>query len=775
MAKSESIISKRRLELNLDSKVIILLVMCFFLGRVNILNRLYPFGIAFLGAHIILKTSNKGILVATMLGTFSSMGIEGFSYYFAAIAVYGFFTIYKEDKSYSLISASTIVAILFTIIRFAGIFITNNLIVYDMVMVAFEGLLVFTMTYVFSFSFPIEELGIKELSSEKMICSFITLALVLSGINNIDILGVSLKNAISVLIIMILSYNQGIYIGGVTGILLGMIAYISNIEMPFIIALLGVGGMLAGLFKELGKAGSVIGFILGNGIISFYVNGLGTSFLNYWELILASVAFLGLYSRVDKYLYSIFKPTSKIKKEYENKKFELASNKLSNISELLNSMADTFNNTLEERDVFSSSEIYNIIDSINSNKCKSCENYGDCWEKQYYTTYYSLFTTIGILESDDENKDKLINDVLENCKNIESLKQSIEESYKFYKEKERFKRKLKEQRMVLIEQLQGLSKVVDNLNLDIYKSATFNDELEELLEKEIKNKRFDIKEILVAQLTGDDIEVYLEFGSNNTLERIERVTKIVSNALGYPVTADYAFGSLENTNRFKLIRTNRYGALTKASAIPSSGNEISGDNYTFGEIENTAYAAICDGMGTGNMASNESQTAIEILEKMMEVNIDREMALKTINNILKTRTNEELFTTLDLSFIDLYKGKLQVIKSGASPTFIKRRDEVKIINSLSLPIGILNDVDFNIYEESIEDGDIIIMMSDGVLDCNRDTDSPENWMKSLIGGLQSQSPQAISDEILQIAKLFSKDEVADDMTVMVTKVWRNNN
>jgi serine phosphatase RsbU (regulator of sigma subunit) len=48
-------------------------------------------------------------------------------------------------------------------------------------------------------------------------------------------------------------------------------------------------------------------------------------------------------------------------------------------------------------------------------------------------------------------------------------------------------------------------------------------------------------------------------------------------------------------------------------------------------------------------------------------------------------------------------------------------------------------------------------------------------MKSLIAGLQSQSPQSIADEILKIAKLFSKDEIADDMTVMVTKVWRNSN
>lgn len=93
---------------------------------------------------------------------------------------------------------------------------------------------------------------------------------------------------------------------------------------------------------------------------------------------------------------------------------------------------------------------------------------------------------------------------------------------------------------------------------------------------------------------------------------------------------------------------------------------------------------------------------------------------------------------------------------------------------MSLPIGILKDVDFNIYEEDIEDGDLIIMMSDGVLECKRGIDNPESWMTNVITGLKSQSPQAIADEILSIAKLSSYNEINDDMTVLVTKVWKNS-
>ncbi|WFA07729.1 stage II sporulation protein E [Tissierella sp. Yu-01] len=775
MARMESVISKNKLDLRIEMHTVLLIIISFLLGRVNILDRLYPFGIAFIGAYTIFKQANKGILAATILGTISAQGLGSLSYIITSLLIYVFFTRNRENSKYSLIVSSMIVAGIFTVMRLIGLNFSESLAIYDMILIVFEGILVFTMTYVFSFSFPIEELGNSEVSNEKMVCTFITMALVLSGISNMSIMGASLKNIVCIVSIISLAYSQGIYMGGITGIILGMVAYISNVEMPFIIAMLAVGGILSGLFREIGKSGAIIGFFLGNGIISYYVNGLGTSFLGYEELLVSSIIFLVFYNKIEKTIDDVFKSKSKIKKELENRKFELASRRLSHTSDLLESISKTFKNTMENDDVFSSSQIYTIVDDVKVNMCQSCKNFSNCWEKENYATYYSLFTTVGVLESEVEDKDKLISSLLEKCEDVDSLTIAIKNIYRRYKERENIITKINEQKLVLVEQLEGLSKLVDDINIDIYMNATFNEELEELLEKEIKDKRIDIKEVIYAQLPSDNIEIYVEFDSNNTIDKVDRVTRIVSNSLGYTVAPDYSLGSIEKTNRFKLIRCNRYGALTKVSEEPNSKNGISGDSYTYGEIENIAYAALSDGMGTGKKANIESMIAIEILEKMMEINADKEMTIKTINNVLRTKARDEMFTTLDISFVDLYKGKLQLIKSGACPTFIKKKDEVKVINSMSLPIGILKDVDFNIYEENIEDGDMIIMMSDGVLECSREHENPEAWMKKVIDGLDAQNPQTIADEILQIAKMSSKNNIGDDMTILVTKVWRNNN
>ncbi len=151
-------------------------------------------------------------------------------------------------------------------------------------------------------------------------------------------------------------------------------------------------------------------------------------------------------------------------------------------------------------------------------------------------------------------------------------------------------------------------------------------------------------------------------------------------------------------------------------------------------------------------ANNESGIAINLLEKFLEAKFDKELTLKTINSILMLKSNEEIFTTFDISLLDLYSGKLQIIKTGAPATFIKKKDRIKLVNSQSLPVGILKDVDFNIYEEYLEDGDIIIMMSDGILESNEEVDNAEQWMKDVIANIDSLNPKTIADTILKISK-----------------------
>lgn len=777
LTRIESVMSEKKVDLNLNIQAEDLLIMFigFFISRVSILDKLTPFGIAFLGSYLLIKQANVYLLVSIIFGTFTLHGFQGMDYYLATILIYGVITRTKEGKRYTLIKSSFISALVFSSLRLLFIMIGKNHYMYDLFIIVFEGILVFTMTYIFSFSLPIEDIKRKNISNEKLICSFITLALVLSGLSNMEFLGVTIKNMVSVVLVMYLSYNQGVLMGVNGAIILGLVSYISSPEMPFIISILAVGGLLSGIFRDLGRAGSILGFVLGNGIISFYINNLGTSFLDYRELIVSSFIFLILSRYMDIDIQEIFIGGSKVEESYEKKKDEVVVKKLENMSNLFNSLSQIFKKANNESNEYSSLEVYNLIDDICNKSCKTCGEHKGCWEENYYETYQKIFNIIGIVESETFDIKKCMPRIREFCQNGDYLVNNIIRYYENFEKDCIWNQKLMDQRRLLAEQLDSLSGVIEGIVNEVYSNPIFNDELEDLILKELRNERVDISNLTVAEIEKGELEILVDLdNSGNNISNIESVKNIISENLGFSLAGDFVLGNInENKKTLKLTKTKRFDSMTKVAQESNSENRVSGDSYTYGEVKGTSFLAISDGMGIGQKASVESGTAIELFEKLMETNMNKNMIIKTINSVLRTRSNEEIFTTLDLGFIDLYTGKLQVLKTGSPATFIKKKDRVEIINSRSLPIGILEDIDFNIYEEELEDGDIVIMMSDGILDSNRKVENQEEWMKNVIMNMDSQNPNTIAEEILNIAKFVSRNDSTDDMTVMATKIWRS--
>ena len=774
MMNMESIsVEKRRYDFGLDmgKEIILPFIIGFFLARGNVLDKLTPFGFAFLSAYIIMKDKDPLVLLSVILGTLSFRGFKGIPYILTYLSLYGFFKISNKEKDLSLIKSSLIATGVFVSTKLVVLFFFKSFFIYDLFLTLFEGILIFTMTYIFSFSIPIEKIKGSILNNEKIICTFITLALVLSGFNNMAIFDISFKNVLSIIIILYLSYNEGAFVGGTTGIILGMVAYIAQPEMPFIIGIFGITGLLAGVFRDLGIIGSVLGFILGNGIISYYINGLGTSFLGYKEIILGVLLFLLTAEKLNPILKNAIAMDLAYKKDYEERKDEITIKKLNRTADLFNKLASTFRESAEEKNYNLAREVYSLVDEVANKACMQCDNYEKCWKQNYYSTYNNFFNLVSLMEIRNSEDERIYLEAKKFCVKYKEVVEKIDRSMEKLKLNHDWDLKLKENRILLSEQLEAAGNVIGDMAKDIYVNPVFNKEIEENLYKDLKNDRLNVKEISVVNLGEDNLEVFIDFNPGNISEN--KVRSVVSHCLGFPVVTNSTIGGNEKeSRRFKLIRKNRFSAMTNMAKLSNSEDKVSGDSFTFGEIENTHFSALSDGMGIGRRANQESKVAISLLERLMEANVDKDLTLKTINSVLRVKSNEEIFTTLDLSFIDLYSGKLQMIKTGSPATFIKKKDRIEVIDTRSLPVGILKDVDFNIYEEYVEDGDIIIMMSDGILDASRDIDNTEEWMKNIIMNIDSGNPQTIADRILSQAKEVVTDS-RDDMTVLVTKVWKN--
>ena len=84
-----------------------------------------------------------------------------------------------------------------------------------------------------------------------------------------------------------------------------------------------------------------------------------------------------------------------------------------------------------------------------------------------------------------------------------------------------------------------------------------------------------------------------------------------------------------------------------------------------------------------------------------------------LNMFLKNR-GAECFATIDLLEIDMHTGTASFIKSGAAPSYIVRGGNLFRIASGTLPVGILSDISAEVTEFELMEGDIIVMVSDGV-------------------------------------------------------------
>lgn len=750
----------------------------FFISKAGIIKGLTPFGISFLTASMGTSFSLVSFL-SVLFGTISSNGLNKYNYIIAAGLIYSVNIIFNKNRKISVFKSSIISSLIFIVVSFIDLILFREIFIYDIIMIIFEGVVVFTLSYIFSYSIPkIEQNYNLKYTNEEIICTFITISLAISGLGDLGFSSISLKNILSIITVITFGYNFGAPLGAGMGIIVGMVSYMTQVDMPFILAIFGLAGLLSGVFKDLGKIGSILGFVLGNAIMSFYINGYSTSFLNYREIFISLTLFILLtkFFLEDFISDSLNNLTMDKNHEYNNERIsDVTTKKLKDVSEIFNELGNVFVKAVEHEDICTDNVTY-LIDQVAKETCNKCSMRKFCWKEDLYTTYYSFFNLLASLEMTGEIDESNIPDLFSNtCIRTKKIIEKTKSVFEMYRINYMWERKLAENRKLVSEQLLGISKIMEEVMNDIDKDISFNLEVEDNVFSALKLSGVNVTGVSVLEFNDTEFEIYVEvnkgFKPENSLENIKN---IVSDVIDIPLSGDFIVNNIKykDITRYKFTKANRYSAITKLARSNESNNSVSGDSFTFGEEKNNYFAAISDGMGVGRKASFESTIAISLLEKFLEAGFDMELALKTINSILMLKSGDEIFTTLDIGNIDLYSGKLQSIKTGAAPTFIKKKGKVEVISSHSLPVGILKDVDLEIYEESLDDGDFIIMMSDGVLESNEEVNNKEKWMIEIIEKIDSLNPQTIANMILKEAKNASKDAIKDDMTVLVTKVWK---
>ena len=223
---------------------------------------------------------------------------------------------------------------------------------------------------------------------------------------------------------------------------------------------------------------------------------------------------------------------------------------------------------------------------------------------------------------------------------------------------------------------------------------------------------------------------------------------------------------------FILEEEPRFLALTGFSKAVKENEDVSGDNYAVLESDKGRVTVmLSDGTGSGEKAGRDSERVLDLMEKMLEAGYGTEAAINMVNAALFALGEDQNHPTLDLCDIDLHQGSLELHKAGGAVSFLKRDTLVEQLATGTLPLGIFQKVDAQPLCRTLQDGDCLVMVTDGVIDafCGEEY---EKGLVQMLSRMQEVNPEEMAERILRMALVACGGRIRDDMTVGVAGIWK---
>lgn len=787
---------------------IILYIITFMVSMVNISSdnvmfSITPFGIAIIAAAL---SSNMpvGIMYAiSLISTFIKFGPNSLLTYILTTLVFFVTILIKRPKIQDEVNEQKRLGMhLFIstlIVQVVPMFF-RSFILYELL----TGVMLSISTYIFYKIFSnsitvIREVGIKKVFSiEEVIGTSLLLTIAFMALGDTAVFGYSVKNILSILLVLILGWKNGILVGATSGIIIGVVLGIIGNSEPIMIASYAISGMIAGIFNKFGKIGVILGFIIGNVLLTYVANGNTVPVILIQEILIASLGLLAIPKGVQINIEDLVSKTKMLpettgKTLEENKETVY---KLTSMSQTISDMAKSYQEaaaTIVSEEELKEQELSNekiFIDELRINLEGLEENilYDDIYnDKDILKDIFEYLLKEEIMVERElvkifANHNNYIVGFEEKNKKVEEevskITKVINYSYRISKMNFIWKKKMDESKKNVSNQLEGVSEAISNLANEISKNPDeFEDKKQEILtlleQKEIKIKDISIKK----QKSGRFIvDIYADTCDNldGTSCDIKKIGKILNKVFNDKfIIQDQQCGLRENKQKckFTYIMQDKLNIQIGVAKTTKADSPVSGDSNLQTKLDDGKYLlALSDGMGSGPEARKSSKIAIKMLERLLEAGFDKDISIKLINSTLIANLEDDMYATLDIAILDLFKGNLEFIKNGACPTFVKRNKEIQILKSLSLPTGIVENADLTVYDYDLQPGDILVMCTDGIIESNTEYVNKELWVKYLLEDIQTNDAQQIADLILSEAIDNNYGKQKDDMTVIVAKV-----
>ena len=217
--------------------------------------------------------------------------------------------------------------------------------------------------------------------------------------------------------------------------------------------------------------------------------------------------------------------------------------------------------------------------------------------------------------------------------------------------------------------------------------------------------------------------------------------------------------------------TEAYGVHGRV--IPAK--EVGGDFYDIYRLENGKLGlVIADVSGKGIPAALFMMVCRTLLKGIAIGTNSPAEALTEANVLLHAENQESMFVTVFYGVYSPRTGTLTFSNAGHEPPVVRRKDgsTESLPSTGGVPLGIVDDVEFEEKSVELASGDVAYLFTDGVTEALSETEEEfgEARVHTTIAGVDSGSAQDAVDAIVNAVVSFAGEaEQFDDLTCLVLR------
>ncbi len=563
--------------------------------------------------------------------------------------------------------------------------------------------------------------------------------------------------ALAVLVLARAGQEQG---GSMAGVTVGAATALASPDRLALALAIAFGGLLAGVFARFGRLAQTAAFVVAAGVLT--LTDADEHVLMYvYELLAAGVVFLLLPSRLDRWLHRlVFRgrelPAVEGVRRAVTMRLQMAASTMSEVAQTVGVVTDRLAR-------YSAPDADGVLRDACRVVCTGCPLYAVCWEQHADESRAALAALIPTLKATGEVSPAALGGfTAASCRQPERLTEDITRRYAQYTAGEAAWRRLGEIQHTLSSQFNGMAGLLDSLAQDVQDARQVDTYLSARVAAVCADHGMPVKQALCTRTRGNRLAVDILAADVGVRLQNSRWSRDMAAACGCAFAPASAVPCGEEV-RVTLAEPARYTVEIGVAQRICAGEKLCGDATECFTQDGRTVLMLSDGMGSGGRAAVDGAMAVGLTARLWRAGFSPDSILHSVNAALMVKSREESLATLDVAVLDLYSGHLDSFKAGAASTLLCSGGRVSRLERTSLPLGILPDIAFEHSADWLHDGDVLVLLSDGVL-----ADGLAPVEEQLHDG-HTDSMQALADRIADAARAAAAEH-PDDITVIAARL-----